>query len=98
MDIMNYDVRSVIAESERAASRSANPERAFADELSKRVLGSDGLRNRYLENSDSGRGTWDWVAPITSMEQSSILSGGRLSTDLDHSSSDGDSSFKTRKD
>ncbi|MDF0487737.1 conjugal transfer protein TraG N-terminal domain-containing protein [Sphingomonas sp. H39-1-10] len=97
MDIMNYDVRSAIAASEQAASRSSTPENAFADELSKRVLGANGLRNRYLENSDSGRGTWDWVAPLTSTEQSSILSGGRLSTDLDHSSGDGDPTFKTRK-
>ncbi|MDB5579406.1 MAG: conjugal transfer protein TraG, partial [Bradyrhizobium sp.] len=98
MDIVNYDVRNAIAAAERVASRSANPERAFSDELSRQVLGPQGLRNRYLENADSGRGTFDYVAPLTSMEQSSVLGSGRLSGDRDHSSGDGDPSFKTRND
>ena len=98
MDIVNYDVRNVIAAAERAASRSANPERAFSDELSRQVLGKGGLRNRYLENADSGRGTFDYVAPLASMEQSSVLGTGRLSGDRDHSRGDGDPLFKTRDD
>jgi conjugal transfer mating pair stabilization protein TraG len=98
MDIVNYDVRNAIAAAERAASRSASPERAFSDELSRQVLGEKGLRNRYLENANSGRGTFDYAAPLTSMEQSSVLGTGRLSGDRDHSSGDGDPSFKTRKD
>jgi len=98
MDIVNYDVRNAIAAAERVASRSANPERAFSDELSRQVLGPGGVRNRYLKNADSGRGTFDYVAPLTSMEQSSVLGSGRLSGDRNHSSGDGDPSFKTRND
>lgn len=98
MDIVNYDVRSAIAAAEKAAASSHRPEEAFSRELGQRVLGSDGLRNRYLENSDSGRSTWDYAAPVTSMEQSSVLNGGRFSTDRDHSNGDGDPTFKTRKD
>lgn len=97
MDIVNFDVRNAIAAAERAASRSANPERTFSDELSQQVLGERGLRNSYLENADSGRGTFDYVAPLTSREQSAVLRSGRLSGDRDHSSGDGDPSFKTRE-
>ncbi len=98
MDIVNYDARSAIAEAERIAARSPDPAATFSKELSRQVLGPKGLRNRYLENSASGRGTWDYVAPITSNEQSSILKGGRFSTDLDRSSGDGDPAYRTRKD
>ncbi|MDB5575739.1 MAG: transfer protein [Bradyrhizobium sp.] len=98
MDIVNYDVRNAIAASERAASRSSNPQRAFSEELGRQVLGPQGLRNRYLENADSGRGTFDYAAPLISREQSSVLSNGRLRGDRDHSSNDGDPSFKTRED
>ena len=98
MDIVNYDVRSAIANAERAAARSGDPAATFSQELSRQVLGQDGLRNRYLQESASGRSTWDYVAPITSMEQSSILKGGRFTTDRDHSAGDGDPAFRTRKD
>lgn len=98
MDIVNYDVRNAIAVAERAASKSDNPQRAFSEELGRQVLGPQGLRNQYLENADSGRGTFDYAAPIVSGEQSSVLSSGRLTGDRDHSSNDGDPSFKTRKD
>jgi conjugal transfer mating pair stabilization protein TraG len=98
MDIVNYDVRNAIAAAERAASKSSNPQRAFSEELGRQVLGPQGLRNRYLENADSGRGTFDYAAPIVSGEQSSVLSSGRLTGDRDHGSNDGDPSFKTRKD
>ncbi len=98
MDITNYDVRSAIAAAERSAARSNDPETTFSQELGRQIMGSDGLRNRYLENSDSGRGTWDYAAPITSMEQSAILKGGRFTTDRDHSGGDGDPTYKTRKD
>jgi conjugal transfer mating pair stabilization protein TraG len=98
MDIMNYDVRGAIANAERVAAKSAVPERVFSEALSRQVLGSNGLRNKYLENADAGRGTWDWGAPITSTEQSKILDTGRFTTDRDHSSEDGDPTYKTRKD
>lgn len=98
MDIVNYDVRSAIAAAEQKAARSADPARTFSQELSRQVLGKDGLRNRYLENSASGRGTWDYAFPLTSMEQSSILKGGRFTTDLDKSSGDGDPTYRERKD
>ena len=98
MDIVNFDVRNAIAAAERVASKSGNPERAFSEELGRQVFGAQGLRNRYLENADSGRGTFDYAAPLVSGEQSSILSSGRLRGDRDHGSNDGDPSFKTRKD
>jgi conjugal transfer mating pair stabilization protein TraG len=98
IDIVNYDVRNAIALAEHTAVRSRNPEAAFSAELSRQVLGNDGLRNRYLENADSARGTWDWAAPVTSLEQSSVLSSGRLTTDKDDSSGDGAPNLKTRKD
>jgi len=96
LDIVNYDVREAIAASERAAAGSSRPEEAFARELSNRVLGSDGLRNRYLGDADSGRATFDVTGPLTSIEQSSVLKSGRFSTDVDGSPGDGDSSFKKR--
>ncbi|WP_447725656.1 conjugal transfer protein TraG N-terminal domain-containing protein [Sphingomonas koreensis] len=98
MDIVNYDVRSAIANAERAAARSNNPAATFSEELSRQVLGQDGLRNRYLQESASGRGTWDYAAPVTSMEQSSILDGGRFTTDRNRSAGDGDPTYRTRKD
>jgi conjugal transfer mating pair stabilization protein TraG len=98
IDIVNYDVREVIASAEKAAARSGRPEEAFAKELSEGVLGNQGLRNRYLEQADSGRGTMQVTAPLTSMEQSSILSSGRLLMDRDHGPADGDPSFKERRD
>lgn len=98
MDIVNYDVRSAIAAAERSAARSSDPARTFSEELSRQVLGKDGLRNRYLENAASGRGTWDYAFPLTSSEQSSILKGGRFTTDLDKSSGDGDPTYRERKD
>jgi conjugal transfer mating pair stabilization protein TraG len=96
LDIVNYDVREAIAASERAAARSSNPEAAFSRELSDRILGPTGMRNRYLQDADSGRATFDVTAPLTSIEQNSVLGSGRFSTDLDNSPGDGDSSFKRR--
>lgn len=98
VDIVNYDVRGAIAAAERAAARSDNPANTFSQELSRQVLGPDGLRNRYLEQADSGRGTADVTGPLTSIEQSSVLRNGTFSTDLDHSPQDGDPSFKERRD
>jgi conjugal transfer mating pair stabilization protein TraG len=98
MDIANYDVRSAIAAAEEAAARSSDPARTFSHELSRQVLGSDGLRNRYLENAASGRGTWDYSSPVTSMEQSSVLNSGRHVTDRDRGPDDGDPKYRTRKD
>ena len=97
MDVVNYDVRSAIASAEIAASKAASPEQAFSRSLSEQILGSGGLRNRYLEDADAGRGTADITGPITSVEQSSVLRSGRLSTDLSNGPFDGDPSFKERR-
>jgi len=96
IDVINYDVRDAIAAAVRAASKSPNPEKSFTQELGRQVLGRDGLRNRYLGDADKGRGTTDITGPLTSIEQSSILSSGRFSTDLDSSAQDGSSDFKKR--
>jgi len=96
LDILNYDVRDAIANSERAASRSSTPEKAFTDELRRQVVGPQGLRNRYLEQADSARGTADVTGPLTSLEQSSVLGSGRFSNDLANGPFDGDASFKRR--
>jgi len=96
LDIVNHDVRNAIAAAERAAARSSRPEEAFSRELSNRVLGAEGLRNRYIGDADSGRETFDITGPLTSIEQSSVLKSGRFSTDIDGSPGDGDSSFKKR--
>ncbi|MCY1175141.1 hypothetical protein D9M73_153650 [compost metagenome] len=96
MDIVNYDVRNSIAAAERAAARTNNPEAIFSRELSSRILGSDGIRNRYLEDADNGRATFDITGPLTSLEQNSVLSRGSFSTDIPGSPGDGDSSFKKR--
>lgn len=96
MDIVNYDVRNALAGAEKAASRSADPAAAFSSALSREILGSSGLRNRYLEQSDSGRGVRDLLAPITTGEQRTILDTGRFSGDLDRGPLDGDPEFKKR--
>ncbi len=96
LDAVNYDVRETIAAAERAASRSPTPEKAFTEELGRQILGSDGLRNRYLGEADSGRGVWDITGPLTSVEQSSVINSGRFSNDLGNGPADGDSSFKKR--
>lgn len=96
VDVVNYDVRKAIAAAERAASRAASPADAFARELDRQVLGSDGLRNRYLEQADSARGTADVTAPLTSIEQSSVLRTGRFSNDMENGPFDGDPTFKER--
>lgn len=96
IDIVNYDVRSAIAASERAAARSNDPAATFSRELSDRILGPDGMRNRYLGDADAGRATFDVTGPLTSVEQNSVLKSGRFSTDIDGSPGDGDSSFKKR--
>ena len=89
-------MRDAIAAAERAAARSPNPAETFSRELSNRVLGSDGLRNRYLGDADAGRATFDATGPITSIDQNAILKSGRFSLDVDGSPGDGDSSFKKR--
>lgn len=96
LDVMNFDVRQAIANAERSAARSTSPHRSFSMELSGQILGKDGLRDRYLRDADNSRGTFDINAPITSYEQSSVLSKGRLSNDPAGGLSDGDGSFKTR--
>jgi len=96
LDVLNFDVRTTIANAERAAARSPNPAKVFTDTLGANVLGEAGLRNRYLEQADSGRGTADINAPLTSVEQSAVLGSGRFSDDLAHGPTDGDSTFKKR--
>lgn len=96
IDIVNYDVRETIAAAERAAARASDPAATFSRELSDRILGPDGMRNRYLQDADSGRATFDITGPLTSVEQNSVLKSGRFSTDVDGSPGDGDSSFKKR--
>ena len=96
LDIVNYDVREAIAAAERAAARSSDPAATFSRELSDRILGPDGIRNRYLQDADSGRATFDVTGPLTSIEQNSVLKSGRFSTDIDGSPGDGDSSFQKR--
>jgi conjugal transfer mating pair stabilization protein TraG len=90
LDILNYDVRNAITAAEHAAARSESPERAFSDELARRVIGQEGLRTRYLEDARAGRGTSDITSPLISIDQSSILRTGRFYLDLDNSPEDGD--------
>jgi conjugal transfer mating pair stabilization protein TraG len=98
MDIINYDVRAAIGEAERHAASSHNPAEAFARELRTQVIGNNGLRNRYLEEADHGRGTFDISSPITSVEKHSLLKKGRFTLDAPKGPGDGDSEFKERKD
>ncbi|MCP3732200.1 conjugal transfer protein TraG N-terminal domain-containing protein [Sphingomonas sp. MG17] len=98
LDIANYDVRSAIASAEAAAAKSNDPASTFSRELSNQILGGDGLRNRYLKDGASARGTWDFSSPVTSVEQSSVLGSGRHLTDLDRSRGDGDPEYRTRRD
>lgn len=96
LNIVNYDVRQAIANAETSAAKSANPSSAFADHLSFDILGAQGLRNRYLGDADSRRGTTDITAPLTSIEQASILSSGGFTNDLDKGPTDGNPAFKKR--
>ncbi|WCP12049.1 hypothetical protein sphantq_00446 [Sphingobium sp. AntQ-1] len=96
LDIVNYDVRESIAAAERAAARSSDPAATFSRELSNRVLGSEGMRNRYLQDADNGRATFDITGPLTSLEQNSVLAKGSFSTDIQGSPGDSDSTFKKR--
>jgi conjugal transfer mating pair stabilization protein TraG len=96
LDTLNFDVRQAIANSERSAAHSDSPQQAFASELSEQILGKEGLRNRYLRDADGGRGTFDLLSPITSWEQSSLLSTGRHRLDPENGPSDSESAFKHR--
>lgn len=98
LDIVNYDVRGAIAAAEQKAAHSQIPAEAFTRELRNQILGKDGLRNRYLDQADAGRGTFDITAPLISLEQSTTLSSGRFSTDPPQGSGDGASKFKDRRD
>lgn len=89
MDIVNFDVRTIISAAEHAASKSTDPTNDFTSELSRRLLGADGLRQRYLNQAAAGRGTWDLTAPLTSTEQSKILDSGRFSGDRQSGLDDG---------
>ncbi|WP_146032597.1 hypothetical protein [Sphingobium sp. SA916] len=93
---MNYDVRSAIANAEQSAARSSNPHQSFIQELSKQILGPEGLRNRYLSQADESRGTFDLTAPVTSFEQSKVLGTGSFSGDIGYGPGDGDPTFKKR--
>jgi conjugal transfer mating pair stabilization protein TraG len=91
-------VREAIGVSERAAARSSSPELEFTRTLSQQILGNRGLRNRYLESADAGRGVTDVTGPLTSVEQWSILKSGRFSDDLANGPFDGSTEFKERRD
>lgn len=96
LDVVNYDVRAAIAEAERTSSTSSRPEQAFTNQLHEKILGPQGLRNKYLNQADAGRGTTDPTGILTSIEQASILERGRFSTDIDGGLQDGDGTFKRR--
>ncbi|ANI79209.1 conjugal transfer protein TraG N-terminal domain-containing protein [Sphingobium sp. EP60837] len=96
IDIVNYDVRSAIANAEQSAARSSSPHQSFTQELSKQILGPEGLRNRYLSQADESRGTFDLTAPVTSFEQSRVLGTGSFSGDIGYGPGDGDPTFKKR--
>jgi conjugal transfer mating pair stabilization protein TraG len=98
IDIVNYDVRAVIAASERQSAHSPSPEHAFTSTLAREMLGDRGVRNRYLEQADSARGTADLTAPLTSIDQASLLSKGRFTDDLANGPFDGDPTWKERRD
>ncbi|MFC6438088.1 MULTISPECIES: conjugal transfer protein TraG N-terminal domain-containing protein [Novosphingobium] len=89
LDVVNYDVRSAITAATRAAARTPRPEESFAKALSQGVLSTNGLRSRYLNDADAGRGTFDITGPLTSLEQASVLGSGRFSTDLKGAPDDG---------
>jgi conjugal transfer mating pair stabilization protein TraG len=57
-------------------------------------LGSGGLRKRYLGDVTSGREVTDVTAPLTPLEQSSLLNSDRFSTDMASAAFDGDPQFK----
>ncbi|WP_298395594.1 conjugal transfer protein TraG N-terminal domain-containing protein [Sphingobium sp.] len=94
LNVVNFDVRQALANAERSAARTTNPAEVFSNHLATEILGPNGLRNRYLGDADSGRGTVDLTAPVTSLEQSSLLRSGRFSTDLKNGPDDGNPSFK----
>jgi conjugal transfer mating pair stabilization protein TraG len=94
LNIVNYEVRQAVANAERSSARSPNPAEKFSESLAAEILGPDGLRSRYLGDADSGRGVVDLTAPVTSLEQSSLLNTGRFSTDLKSGPFDGDTHFK----
>lgn len=68
--------------------------RIFATELVTEILGSGGLRKRYLGDVTSGREVTDVTAPLTPLEQSSLLNSDRFSTDMASAAFDGDPQFK----
>jgi len=90
----NGDVRQALANAERLSARSSNPVDAFANGLAAEILGPNGLRNRYLGDADSGQGVVDVTAPLTSLEQNSLLNRGRFSTDMKSGFFDADPHFK----
>ena len=96
LNVVNFQVREAISNAERTAGRAADPAASFANRLSSEIFSTEGLRNRYLRQADQGRGTADLNAPVTSIEQASVLDKGRFSTDLANGPFDGDSSFKAR--
>lgn len=97
-NIIDHDVRQALANAERLSARSSNPSAEFANGSATEILGPDGLRNRCLGDADSGRGVVDVTAPVTSLEQSSLLNRGRFSTDMNAGIFDGDPHFKKSAD
>lgn len=89
LDVVNYDVRGVLSASEGAASQSPDPARTFSEELGGRIMGPDGLRQRYLRDAAAGRSTLDILSPLTSLEQESLLKSGRSYLDRPDGPGDG---------
>ncbi|WP_232494515.1 conjugal transfer protein TraG N-terminal domain-containing protein [Novosphingobium kaempferiae] len=89
LDVVNYDIRQAIGAAERTASMSPDPASAFSQSLSEGIMATGGIRQRYLEDADNGRATFDLTGPLTSLEQNSVLSEGRFSNDIDGSLGDG---------
>lgn len=94
LDIVNYEVRAAISAAERQAARSHQPAEAFARSIHDQIMSEDGLRSRYLNQANDGRGTVDLSAPITSAEQSSLMRKGRFLLDPSQGPGDGNSQTK----
>jgi conjugal transfer mating pair stabilization protein TraG len=96
LDITNYDIRSAITVATRASANVSRPEETFSKTLADQILGDQGLRMRYLNDADAGRGTFDVTGPLTSLEQSSLLNSGRFSTDRKGNPDDGNNNAENR--
>ena len=88
LDIVNYQVRSSLTAAGQKAAHARDPAQTFTEHLSNEIMGSDGLRIKYLRDAAAGRSTIDALSPLTSREQEALLQTGRSL--LDSSSGIGD--------